>query len=85
MQDLEARVVLVTGPGGGIGRAIVLVFAEKRGKSLDDCVKLFANKSPRKRLIEPGEVAHLARMIAAESASGITGQAINIDGGAVIA
>ena len=44
----------------------------------------FKNTSPQKRLISPEEVADLAVMLASESAKGITGQAINIDGGAVM-
>jgi 3-hydroxybutyrate dehydrogenase len=47
-------------------------------------LKLFAESSPQKRLIAPGEVAALALMLASEKAGGITGQAINVDGGAVM-
>jgi NAD(P)-dependent dehydrogenase (short-subunit alcohol dehydrogenase family) len=56
----------------------------KRGKPLDDSLGILASTSPQKRLIEPEEVAHLALMLASESAKGITGQAINVDGGAVM-
>jgi NAD(P)-dependent dehydrogenase (short-subunit alcohol dehydrogenase family) len=59
--------------------------ADKTGKKLDDILKLFADSSPQKRLIAPGEVAALALMLASEKAGGITGQAINVDGGAVMA
>jgi NAD(P)-dependent dehydrogenase (short-subunit alcohol dehydrogenase family) len=59
--------------------------ADKTGKKLDDILKLFADSSPQKRLIAPGEVAALALMLASERAGGITGQAINVDGGAVMA
>jgi NAD(P)-dependent dehydrogenase (short-subunit alcohol dehydrogenase family) len=68
----------------GLTRRNALLMAEKRGKPLDDSLKILASTSPQKRLIEPEEVAHLALMLASESARGITGQAINVDGGAVM-
>ncbi len=40
--------------------------------------------SPQNRLIRPEEVAHVAMMLIGEDARGITGQAINVDGGAVM-
>lgn len=40
--------------------------------------------SPQNRLITPEEVAHVAMMLIGEDARGITGQAINVDGGAVM-
>jgi NAD(P)-dependent dehydrogenase (short-subunit alcohol dehydrogenase family) len=40
--------------------------------------------SPQKRLIEPEEVAAVAVFLALDSNRGITGQAINIDGGGVM-
>lgn len=40
--------------------------------------------NPQKRLIAPEEVAALALFLAQESSLGITGQAINVDGGAVM-
>jgi NAD(P)-dependent dehydrogenase (short-subunit alcohol dehydrogenase family) len=42
------------------------------------------NTSPQKRLIEPEEVAAIAVFLAHENNRGITGQAINIDGGGVM-
>jgi 3-hydroxybutyrate dehydrogenase len=59
--------------------------AQKTGKKLDDILRLFAESSPQKRLIAPGEVAALALLLASKKAGGITGQAINVDGGAVMA
>jgi NAD(P)-dependent dehydrogenase (short-subunit alcohol dehydrogenase family) len=61
-----------------------LLLAEKRGKPVDTALDVFRNSSPQKRLIDPEEVAHLAVMLASDSARGITGQAINVDGGAVM-
>ncbi len=43
-----------------------------------------ARLSPQNRLVEPEEVAAVAAMLAGESARGITGQAINVDGGTVM-
>jgi 3-hydroxybutyrate dehydrogenase len=40
--------------------------------------------SPQRRLIAPDEVADLAVYLASESARGITGQAISVDGGAIM-
>jgi len=40
--------------------------------------------SPQRRLIAPDEVADLAVYLASDSARGITGQAINVDGGTVM-
>ena len=40
--------------------------------------------SPQNRLITPAEVAAVAIMLAGDDARGITGQAINVDGGAVM-
>ena len=40
--------------------------------------------SPQRRLIEADEVAAVAVFLAQESSRGITGQAINIDGGSVM-
>jgi NAD(P)-dependent dehydrogenase (short-subunit alcohol dehydrogenase family) len=40
--------------------------------------------SPQHRLIEPEEVAAIAVFLAQDSSKGITGQAINIDGGGVM-
>ncbi len=40
--------------------------------------------SPQSRLMTPEEVAHVALMLISENARGITGQAINVDGGQVM-
>jgi NAD(P)-dependent dehydrogenase (short-subunit alcohol dehydrogenase family) len=68
----------------GLTRRNALLMARKRGKPLADSLELLASTSPQKRLIQPEEVAHLALMLASESTKGITGQAINVDGGAVM-
>lgn len=58
--------------------------AGKTGKSVDEILRLFAASAPQNRLIAPTEVASLALLIASENLSGMTGQAINVDGGAVM-
>ena len=58
--------------------------AEKTGKSLEDVLDLLRGSSPQRRLIAPEEVAYAALFLAADGAKGITGQAINVDGGAVM-
>jgi NAD(P)-dependent dehydrogenase (short-subunit alcohol dehydrogenase family) len=40
--------------------------------------------NPQRRLIEPAEVAAVAVFLALDTSKGITGQAINVDGGAVM-
>ena len=59
--------------------------AEKRGQSLDEALALMAASCPQRRLLEPEEVAYVTLMLASERALGITGQAIQVDGGAVMA
>ena len=61
------------------------IMAEKTGKSSDDILKIFAASAPQNRLIAAAEVAALACLIASSEMSGMTGQAINVDGGAVMA
>jgi enoyl-[acyl-carrier-protein] reductase (NADH) len=46
---------------------------------------MLAASCPQRRLIEPEEVAYVALMLASDRARGITGQAIQVDGGAVMA
>jgi NAD(P)-dependent dehydrogenase (short-subunit alcohol dehydrogenase family) len=54
------------------------------GRSEADARKAIEGMSPQNRLIEPEEVAAVAVMLAQDTAKGITGQAINVDGGAVM-
>lgn len=60
------------------------IMGDKTGKSVDDILKLFAAAAPQNRLIDASEVAELACLIASQEMSGMTGQAINVDGGAVM-
>jgi NAD(P)-dependent dehydrogenase (short-subunit alcohol dehydrogenase family) len=56
----------------------------RTGMSAEAARETLARGSPQGRLIEPGEVAALAVFLAGDGAKGITGQAINIDGGATM-
>jgi NAD(P)-dependent dehydrogenase (short-subunit alcohol dehydrogenase family) len=58
--------------------------AQKTGKSEQAIVDLFAASAPQRRLIAPSEVAELALLIASPQMSGMTGQAVSVDGGAVM-
>jgi NAD(P)-dependent dehydrogenase (short-subunit alcohol dehydrogenase family) len=53
-------------------------------KSAAEARQILEQFSPQKRLIEPEEVAAVAVLLAGDAAKGITGQGINIDGGAVM-
>ena len=59
--------------------------AAKRGESVDQALALMAASCPQRRLIEPEEVAYVTLALASDRAVGITGQAIQVDGGAVMA
>jgi NAD(P)-dependent dehydrogenase (short-subunit alcohol dehydrogenase family) len=58
--------------------------AAKTGKSEAEATHWLEGLSPQKRLMEPEEVAAVAVYLATDEARGINGQAINIDGGAVV-
>ena len=60
------------------------IMAEKTRKSVAEILALFAASAPQNRLIAPAEVASFAVLIASEKLGGMTGQAINVDGGAVM-
>src|SRR5262245_31860621 len=57
---------------------------QRTGMSQEQARETLAKTSPQNRLIEPDEIAALAVYLAQDSARGITGQAINVDGGSVM-
>ena len=59
--------------------------AKRTGKSISDVLAMFAASAPQNRLIGPDEVASLALLMASEKLGGMTGQAVHVDGGAVMA
>jgi len=65
-------------------QAIAQTIADKTGRTVEEALDTLARFSPQHRLIEPDEVARVVLMLAGEGAAGITGQGINVDGGAVL-
>jgi 3-hydroxybutyrate dehydrogenase len=57
---------------------------QRTGMSEEQARETLAKTSPQNRLIDPDEIAALAVYLAQDGARGITGQAINVDGGAVM-
>jgi NAD(P)-dependent dehydrogenase (short-subunit alcohol dehydrogenase family) len=57
---------------------------DKTGRSSDAARQALESLNPQQRLIRPEEVAAVAVMLASPEAGGIHGQAINVDGGAVM-
>jgi NAD(P)-dependent dehydrogenase (short-subunit alcohol dehydrogenase family) len=58
--------------------------AARTGMSEDEARKALEKLSPQNRMIKPEEVAAVVVMLASDIARGINGQAVNIDGGAVM-
>jgi len=60
------------------------LMADKTGRTREEALALFTGTSPQQRLISPDEVANLAVFLASEAGTAMTGQSINVDGGAVM-
>jgi NAD(P)-dependent dehydrogenase (short-subunit alcohol dehydrogenase family) len=58
--------------------------ARRTGLSAEEARARLEKASPQQRLIQPEEAAATVVYLASEAARGINGQAINIDGGAVM-
>ncbi len=56
----------------------------RTGMTNEEARAYLAKTSPQKRLIEPEEIAALTVFLAQDSSKGITGQAVNVDGGALM-
>jgi 3-hydroxybutyrate dehydrogenase len=56
----------------------------KTGRSAADALEAIKRMSPQQRLVTPEEVAALALLLASHDGRGITGQAINVDGGTIL-
>jgi NAD(P)-dependent dehydrogenase (short-subunit alcohol dehydrogenase family) len=65
-------------------QASIANIVARTGRSQEQAREALEKMSPQGRLIEPEEVAAVAVFLAQESSKGITGQAINVDGGAVM-
>ena len=61
--------------------AAVANMVSRTGMSEADARTYLASTSPQKRLVTPEEVARVVTFLAQEGSGGITGQAINVDGG----
>jgi 3-hydroxybutyrate dehydrogenase len=64
--------------------AAVANIVARTGRTEKEARGILEETNPQKRLIAPEEVARVAVMLAEENSRGITGQAINVDGGAVM-
>jgi NAD(P)-dependent dehydrogenase (short-subunit alcohol dehydrogenase family) len=62
----------------------VATITTKTGRSAEDARRALEHVSPQKRLFQVEEVAHVVRMLCAEDARGIHGQAISVCGGQVM-
>jgi 3-hydroxybutyrate dehydrogenase len=64
---------------GGIARIV-----EKTGLTAEEARRRLEEMSPQKRMITVDEVAALAVYLCGDDARGITGQALNVDGGTLV-
>ena len=58
--------------------------AAKTGLGEAEALSVLEHMSPQNRLVTPEEVAAVALLLASDEGRGITGQAINVDGGTVL-
>ena len=56
----------------------------RTGRSAAEALEAIKRMSPQQRLVTPEEVAALALLLASHDGRGITGQAINVDGGTIL-
>jgi NAD(P)-dependent dehydrogenase (short-subunit alcohol dehydrogenase family) len=63
--------------------ASVANMVARTGMSEQEARQALERMSPQRRLIEPDEVASVALFLALDASKGITGQAINVDGGEI--
>ncbi|HEX8355652.1 MAG TPA: SDR family NAD(P)-dependent oxidoreductase [Pyrinomonadaceae bacterium] len=56
----------------------------RTGRGAEEALEAIKGMSPQHRLVTPEEVAALALLLASDEGRGITGQAINVDGGTVL-
>ncbi len=64
--------------------ASVANIVARTGMSAEEARQALERMSPQNRLIAPEEVASLAVFLALDTSRGVTGQAINVDGGEVV-
>jgi NAD(P)-dependent dehydrogenase (short-subunit alcohol dehydrogenase family) len=56
----------------------------RTGRTAEEALDIIKKMSPQNRLVTSEEVAALALLLASDEGRGITGQAINVDGGSVL-
>lgn len=56
----------------------------RTGRTAEEALDIIKKMSPQNRLVTSEEVAALALLLASDDGRGITGQAINVDGGSVL-
>jgi NAD(P)-dependent dehydrogenase (short-subunit alcohol dehydrogenase family) len=56
----------------------------RTGRTAEEALDTLKKMSPQNRLVTPDEVAALALLLVSDEGRGITGQAINVDGGSVL-
>jgi NAD(P)-dependent dehydrogenase (short-subunit alcohol dehydrogenase family) len=56
----------------------------RTGKSAEESLDILKHMSPQNRLVTTDEVAAIALLLASDDGRGITGQAINVDGGTIM-
>ncbi|MBD8554032.1 SDR family oxidoreductase [Rhizobium sp. CFBP 8762] len=66
-------------------RRSIETIMQKSGRSFDDVLAEFTKANPQKRLITPQEVAHTVLWLASPGANAVTGQAVVVAGGEVMA
>lgn len=64
-------------------RGIAQVVAGRTGARYEAVMEQFANVAAARRLLRPEEVAAVAIWLASDLASGVTGEAVNVDAGAL--
>jgi 3-hydroxybutyrate dehydrogenase len=64
--------------------ATIANIVARTGMTGEQALASLTGMTPQRRLIEPDEVAEMAVFLARESSKGITGQALNVDGGSVM-
>jgi NAD(P)-dependent dehydrogenase (short-subunit alcohol dehydrogenase family) len=64
--------------------AAVARIQKATGRSAEAARGMLEDLNPQKRIIQPDEVVHVVRMLLADGARGIHGQAIAVDGGQVM-
>ena len=60
-----------------------VIAREGKGRTLEDAMADIAAQNPQQRIVQPGEIAALAAFLCRDEAKGITGENIQITGGAL--